>query len=161
MQYTISITIDKFTDISQLEPSQQNLVNSAIKATQLAYSPYSKFKVGAAALLSDDIIVLGSNQENASFGVTLCAERTLLSNITINYPGKLIIAIALSYDSSNHLHNHGPISPCGICRQSLLELEENNSQPIKLIMHGLNGEIYVVDSIRSLVPLAFSEQNMR
>lgn len=160
MQYNINITINKFNSINQMDTSDKQLLMHAVKATSLAYAPYSNFKVGAAALLNSGIILCGSNQENASFGATICAERALISNIAMNHPNEQIMAIAVSYLDENNLANPKLLSPCGICRQSLLEIELNNHKPIKIIMGSLIGEIYIINSVKSLLPLAFSVENL-
>ena len=134
--------------------SDQDLLNAAIKATETAYAPYSNFKVGAAALLSTGQIIIGSNQESASFPVGICAERTLLNSIGSQYPQATIISIAISYDPLNKPSTE-PISPCGMCRQSLLDYENRYQAPIKIILAGKSGQVMVLPSAAHLLPFGF------
>jgi cytidine deaminase len=134
------------------------LLKQARKATKNAYAPYSNFFVGAAALLENDEIVTATNQENASFPAGICAERVLLSTITSLHPKIKIKAIAISYDNRNGESNH-PITPCGICRQTLAEYEERLKQPIRLILAGLEGKIIIIESASLLLPLSFSAKD--
>ena len=125
-----------------------------------AYAPYSHFNVGAAALLTDGKIVTGTNQENASYPVGICAERVLLSAVASQYNNAAIETIAISYNNLNGASKH-PISPCGICRQSLAEYEERTRQPIRLILSGLEGEVYVIEKAQYLLPLSFNADDMQ
>ena len=134
--------------------SDQALLNAAIKATITAYAPYSNFKVGAAALLSTGQIIIGSNQESTSFPVGICAERTLLNSIGSQYPNATILAMAISYDPLNK-PSVEPISPCGMCRQSLLDYENRYQAPIKIILAGKSGPVMVLLSAANLLPFGF------
>jgi cytidine deaminase len=136
------------------------LLDEAFKATQQSYAPYSRFHVGAAALLPDGRIVTGSNQENASFPAGICAERVLLSVITSLHPGKPILAMAISYLNEEGASNT-PITPCGICRQSLSEYQSRTGQPIRLILGGQEGPVWVIEDAGALLPLAFSSEDMK
>ena len=137
-----------------LSTADQTLLNAAIKATVTAYAPYSNFKVGAAALLSTGQIIIGSNQESASFPVGICAERTLLNSIGSQYPAASIIAMAISYDPLNKTSME-PISPCGMCRQSLLDYETRYQAPIKIILAGKSGPVMILPSAAHLLPFGF------
>ncbi len=137
-----------------LSISDQALLNAAIKATETAYAPYSNFKVGAAALLSTGQIIIGSNQESTSFPVGICAERTLLNSIGSQYPNATILAMAISYDPLNK-PSVEPISPCGMCRQSLLDYENRYQAPIKIILAGKSGPVMVLPSAANLLPFGF------
>lgn len=150
----------KFDNISSLSPKDSALLLQARKATSLAYAPYSKFNVGAALQLSNGIIVSGGNQENASFPAGICAERVALATVSSQYPDCKIEAMAVSYDNKTGTSGH-PVSPCGICRQSLAEWEQKQHFPIKLILGGMTGEVYVIESSASLLPLAFSAGDMK
>ncbi len=149
-----------YRDIDELSADQQILIKEARNATQTAYAPYSNFHVGAVAKLANGEIVRGSNQENASSPVGLCAERVLLAAISSLYPRTPIETIAISYNAERVKSDH-PISPCGICRQSLQEVEGNNNQPIKVLLSGMEGEVYEIDSASNLLPLAFTSNELR
>ena len=137
-----------------LSAQDQVLLNEAIQATQTAYAPYSNFKVGAAALLSTGQIVIGSNQESASFPVGICAERTLLNSVGSQYSNATIVSMAISYDPLNK-PSTAPISPCGMCRQSLLDYENRYHAPIKIIFAGKSGQVMVIPSASHLLPFGF------
>ena len=136
------------------------LINEAREVTANAYAPYSNFNVGAVAKLANGEIVAGTNQENASYPVGLCAERVLLSSVATLYPRIAIDTIAISYNNNNGDSNH-PISPCGICRQSLVEYEERTKQPIRLLLSGMEGKVYVIQQSGYLLPLSFGSEDLK
>ena len=121
-----------YDDISELNEKDTRLLKEARSVTKQAYAPYSNFHVAAVALLSNGEIVSGTNQENASFPVGICAERVLLGTAAMLHPTIAIESIAVSYNSENVKTDH-PISPCGMCRQALLEYETRLKKPIRLI----------------------------
>lgn len=149
-----------YDNISELPEEGQRLLKEAREVTANAYAPYSKFQVGAVAKLTNGEIVAGSNQENASFPVGLCAERVLLASISSLFPKVPIETIAISYKSEHQKSDH-PISPCGICRQSLQEFESRVNHPVQLILGGMEGPVYVIDSVSRLLPLAFTSEELR
>jgi cytidine deaminase len=151
----IEIAYNHYNSIDELPGSLQALLNKAKETTQYAYAPYSHFKVAAAARLVNGKIITGTNQENASFPAGLCAERVLLSSISSQYPDVAIEAIAISYQSANQSSDH-PVAPCGICRQTLLDYEGRQKSPIQVVLGGTTGEIYVINSVTTLLPLAFT-----
>jgi cytidine deaminase len=116
--------------------------------------------VGAVARLANGEIVKGTNQENASYPVGICAERSLLASAASLYPNIAIDTIAISYDNTRGASSH-PISPCGMCRQSLVEYEQRVKQPIRLILSGLNGSVIVVATANSLLPLSFGSTDLK
>lgn len=133
---------------------ERALLAVAEHATLSSHSPYSKFRVGAALLLEDGSIIEGSNQENASFPVGFCAERTALSAKVAIAPDKKIIMIAIRVKSEIKLVNQ-PAAPCGICRQVLLESEEIQNQNIRVLMQGEQGPILRFDAVKDLMPFYF------
>ena len=100
----------------------QNLMNQAVEIRKKAYAPYSRFRVGAALLLDNGKVVLGSNQENAAYPSGLCAERVAIFYAGANYPEAKILKMAISA-TSDLTSNTTPIPPCGSCRQSIAEYE--------------------------------------
>ena len=142
-----------------LTQEDRDLLEKAKQATHLAYAPYSDFHVGAVAKLTNGETVVGSNQENASFPVGLCAERVLLSSASSLFPNTGIATIAISYDNRKGPSSH-PVSPCGVCRQSLLEHEERYGHPVRLILGGMEGKIYVISRASVLLPLSFTASDM-
>lgn len=154
MQKKFEFEYDYIESIEALLEQDAILLEAAKKATQTAYAPYSKFKVGAAALLSNGQIVIGSNQESTSYPVGICAERTLLNSVGSQFMNESIIAMAISYDTDKKPSNE-PISPCGMCRQSLLDFENRYKAPIKIILAGKTGPIMIVKTAKYLLPFGF------
>src|SRR6476659_8544076 len=152
-KFEFNYTVYKSSD--ELPNDLQTLLQQAREVTEQAYAPYSNFQVGAVARLTNGELVSGSNQENASFPVGLCAERVLLATVSSQFPRIPIETIAVSYKSNEHKSDH-PISPCGICRQSLQEYENRTQHPVQLVLGGLTGQVYVIDSASRLLPLAFT-----
>ena len=136
--------------------STKKLVDEAKKAIQTSYSPYSGFKVGAAVLLSNGEIVKGSNQENAAYPSGLCAERVTLFAANSGYPDMSVDAIAIAAFHDGGFTN-APCTPCGGCRQVMLEVENRYKNPIRVIMYG-NDKIYEVESVKDLLPLSFGQE---
>ena len=145
---------EEFDEKQEMKAEDLALLNAAYDAVATAFAPYSKFKVGAAALLSNGQIVIGSNQESASYPVGICAERNLLNSIGSQFSSETILAMAISYDTDKAACNE-PISPCGMCRQSLLDFENRYQSPIKIILAGRTGPIMVVAAAKNLLPFGF------
>ena len=145
-------------DYEELTDADRELIDKAKDATQTSYAPFSKYCVGAAARLSDGTIVTGSNQENAAFPSSLCAERTALFYANARYPEKSVEELAIAaYAHGTFLKS--PIPPCGACRQVILGVEERYGRPIRILLFGEEGT-YVVDSIKALLPLQFTGETM-
>lgn len=139
----------------ELSPEDKLLVEEARHATTLSYSPYSHFKVGAAVLLENGEIIKGGNQENASYPVGICAERTALATAQNLFPNVPIVALALAArDSKDNLTNE-IVTPCGMCRQAIAECEKRYQKHIRVIMSS-SDNVIAVDKINDLLPLAFS-----
>ncbi|MEJ0104967.1 MAG: cytidine deaminase [Bacteroidota bacterium] len=151
---------DVYNSIDELNSEDAWLLNEAKEVTQDAYAPYSNFRVGAVAKLSNGEIVAGTNQENASFPAGLCAERVLLASVSSIYPNTAIESIAISYQGNTGSSNH-PISPCGVCRQTLQEFEQRTNQPIRLILGGMEGKIFIINKSSFLLPLAFTSEELK
>ena len=148
-----------YHSIDELPEDQRALLQAAREVTEQAYAPYSNFQVGAVARLSNGETVPGSNQENASFPAGLCAERVLLASVSSLFPRVPVEAMAISYKSENVKSDH-PISPCGMCRQALLEYETRLDKPIRLILGGQEGKIFVVKTASLLLPFAFTSTEL-
>lgn len=152
--------VNVFSDIrlcqmEELAEEDKVLVETAIQATDNSYSPYSKFRVGAAVRLEGGKVIKGANQENAAFSVTICAERSAIFAAQANYPDKAILSIAIAARNEDGFTQE-PISPCGTCRQAMVEIEQKYSQPLHILLYGKKG-VYVMDSIRNLMPLSFTD----
>jgi len=154
MHQKFEFEYDLLDNSNQLSKDDQELLEAAKKATQTAYAPYSHFNVGAAARLSSNDIIVSSNQESASFPVGICAERALLNSIGSQFPHQRITTLAISYEPVGKPSNE-PLSPCGMCRQSLLDYETRFQAPIKIIMAGKSGKVMVVNTASHLLPFGF------
>ena len=148
----------KFCQLEELEDSDQQVVRKALIATKNSYSPYSHFRVGAALRLADGMEIIGANQENAAYPVGLCAERTAIFAAQANYPEQPIVAIAITAANENGLVKN-PVSPCGSCRQVMLEIEDRYKQPVKIMLYGTDG-VYIINSIKDIMPLYFVDEAM-
>lgn len=137
------------------EPDRQ-LVDKARDATSRSYAPYSKFCVGAAILLDNGEIVTGANQENAAFPSGTCAERTACYYAHAAYPKAKFDTIAIAAVGTDGKEVEEPCAPCGACRQALLEYEKLAGHPVRVILVGRD-KVYILPSVKSLVPLAFVE----
>ena len=152
----INTSFTSFQSIEELPHDANDLMLKAVKVRKNAYAPYSKFRVGAALLLDNGKIVLGSNQENAAYPSGLCAERVAIFQSGSIYPNAKILKMAITAASDNNNTNM-PIPPCGGCRQSIYEYEFKQNTPIEIYFMGESGEIYKSDSIKNLLPLSFDK----
>lgn len=155
----IPIDIFEIQDTSVLSPQEQQIIATSREMTNQAYAPYSGFFVGAAVLLENGEIIKGSNQENAAYPSGLCAERVAVFSASALYPDIKIKAIAISARSSHHVMDH-PVSPCGACRQVLLEYEVKQNEPVKMFLSGQSGNIYQVGKVKDLLPLSFTASDL-
>lgn len=155
----ISITYEVYENADALNADDAKLLELARIETKNAYAPYSNFLVGAAAKLKNGKFVSGTNQENASYPAGICAERVLLSAASSLYPGVAIDTLAISYQGLGKKSDH-PVAPCGICRQSLVEFEQRFLSPVRLILGGMEGEIFIFSQAKDLLPLEFSGENL-
>jgi cytidine deaminase len=148
-----------YDDISHLNEQDAWLLNEARTVTEQAYAPYSNFYVGAVAMMENGEVVAGTNQENASYPVGICAERVLLGIVANMYPNVPVKTIAISYNGDEVKSDH-PISPCGMCRQALLEYETRLKSPIRLILGGMEGKVYIIKTASLLLPFAFTSDEL-
>lgn len=160
MKERIEIEYEVYNDISELSEQDAWLLNEARSVTEQAYAPYSNFHVGAAAMLANGEVVVGTNQENAAYPVGSCAERVLLGTAATMHSKMPIKSMAISYDGEEIKSDH-PISPCGMCRQALLEYETRMKEPIRLILGGMEGKVYIIRSASLLLPFAFTKSELK
>lgn len=145
-------------NFTELVPEIQELINKAKEQVDKAYAPYSEFKVGAAVLLENGAVFSGSNQENAAYPSGLCAERVALFYANAQFPEIAVKAIAIAaFTANDYVKN--PITPCGSCRQVILEAETRSNKPISIYMYG-SEIIYQVENIAQLLPLRFEKKNL-
>ena len=154
MDKKISIDYKEFSDVSFLSNNEKELVSKARLIAEKAYSPYSRFKVGATVLLDNGQVIEGNNQENAAFSSGICAERVALFFSGANFPTIAIKTIVVSCNGDLLTENQF-ITPCGSCRQVMLESENRQSEPIKIILTSQNGRVLVFNSAIDLLPFSF------
>ncbi|MCL2682155.1 MAG: cytidine deaminase [Bacteroidales bacterium] len=152
MQQTINISYDVFERLEGLPSDDQKLLKAATEAAKGAYAPYSKFHVGSAVLVENGDIVVGNNQENLAYPSGLCAERVAAFSASALHPDQKLMAIAITAFSEDFTTDK-PVPPCGACRQVLIEYEIRDNQPMRCILRGSTGQIFVFHSIRDLLPL--------
>jgi cytidine deaminase len=157
---SIEFSYDVFEGIGGLPQAEAELLKAANKILLKAYAPYSRFKVGAAIALTDGRIFTGNNQENVAYPSGLCAERVALFHVMSQNPEAEIEAIAIAAHPQDFELSQ-VISPCGACRQALLEYETRMRRPIKVILGSEHGEIYRIPSVASLLPLSFRESKLK
>lgn len=155
-EITITSKFLTFDTIDEVPKDIQDLMDQAVKIRKTAYAPYSRFRVGAALLLDNGKIILGSNQENAAYPSGLCAERVAIFQAGAIYPDAKIIKMAITAASDTNT-TASPIPPCGACRQSIAEYESRQQQPIEIYFMGEIGMIYKSDSLKNLLPFMFDK----
>lgn len=153
---SIEITIKQE---NELDASELALLQAAKAATYRSYAPYSNFRVGAAVSLEGGEVISGNNQENCSYPMGLCAERTTLFYANSRYPDTPVTALCIAARDSSGEFTRIPISPCGGCRQVMLESEHRYGRNIKIMLYGTDG-IYILSSARDLLPVGFSEDSL-
>lgn len=157
--HEIKIAFEEYTSLKELTATDQNLCLEAVKAMGNSYSPYSKFRVGAALRLKSGKIIHGSNQENVAYPSGLCAERVALFHWGATYPHDPIESIAITaYTDEFPLLK--PITPCGSCLQVLAEYEKKQDQKIKIILYCQDGAIWTTHGIESFLPFLFFEDRL-
>jgi cytidine deaminase len=149
------IIITEFDHTEELSLEDKELVACSREMTHQAYAPYSEFFVGAAVLLENGEVIKGSNQENAAYPSGLCAERVAIFSASALYPGVKVRKIAISARSLDH-----PVTPCGACRQVLLEYEFKQQEPIRVLLSGETGKIFSIDKVQDLLPLSFTPDEL-
>ena len=150
----INTTFTAYPSIDSLDAQTRELMQKAVEVRKQAYAPYSKFRVGAAILLENGKVVIGSNQESAAYPSGLCAERVAVFQAGSLYPNTKILKIIISA-TSDISPTKRPTPPCGACRQSISEYEQKQDIPIEIYFMGETGEVYKSDSLENLLPLSF------
>ena len=145
--------------MDELSNDEQFILSKAIEMTNNSYAKYSHFHVGAALLLETGEVIPGCNQENAAFPSGLCAERTAIFAAQAQCPEHAIIALAIAARNNGGLLQE-PVTPCGACRQVILEIEDRYQKPVRILLYGKDG-VYVVSSVKDLLPLSFVDASMK
>lgn len=149
----------QFCQMEELSEDDQRLVNKAIEATRNSYAPYSNFHVGACLRTADGMEMIGANQENAAFPSGLCAERSAIFAAQSQHPESAIVALAIAARNEEGMMAT-PVSPCGACRQVILEMEDRYQCDVKILLYGTEG-IYVIPNVKTLLPLHFVDSCMK
>jgi cytidine deaminase len=157
---TYHLSIMEYSSIEELKNEDRSLLQQAHQAVESSYAPYSKFHVGAAVLLENGTVVLGSNQENAAYPSGLCAERVALFAASAQYPNIAVTAIAITVHSEKNKIEE-PLPPCGACRQVMSEYEYKGGHDMKVILQGETGNIQIIDRADSLLPLTFNPDHLK
>lgn len=153
-------TFQSFDHIDALDTEFKHLIHKAKEALPRAYAPYSRFHVGAALLLEDGSVITGTNQENAAYPACMCAERVALYAVAALHPGAVItkMAVVARKKSGKELI---PATPCGTCRQVILEFEGRQTQPIAVVMQHADHHWVIAPSAASLLPYCFTKENLQ
>lgn len=141
---------------TELSEKERELVERAKESTYNSYAPYSHFHVGAAVLLGNGVVIPGCNQENAAFPAGLCAERAAIFAAGAQYPDQPVMMLAIAVRDSKGEFLEEPASPCGSCRQVIIETETRFRQAVRILLYGTK-HTYVMDGIQHLMPLSFTE----
>lgn len=150
-------TTIRVKEISELDEQESQLMQAAIEVARHAYARYSHFHVGAAALLSNGKIITGSNQENAAYPSGICAERVTLFYAGSQYPEATVDTLAIVSMINGQVNPD--ITPCGACRQVLLETEQRGNKPMRILLCGKE-EVRIISSAKELLPLCFTSDTL-
>ena len=158
-EITLQIKFTEYEAANLLPAKENSLIMKAREAARNAYAPYSGFRVGAAVLLGNGVIVTGNNQENAAYPSGLCAERTALFYASAQYPKVPVVAIAIS--TINRTATPTDVAkPCGACRQVMAEYEDIAGNPIQIILDSTDS-VLILNGIDSLLPLRFKKEDVK
>ncbi len=155
LEKNIQINFTRFQGIEEVPDKYKELLDSARLAYHNSYAPYSRFRVGACLLLDNGNQIIGTNIENASYPLCMCAERNAVAKLSFEGPIQIIKVIAVVADKKDVL-----VSPCGACRQVLNEMETRQNRPIEIIFQGEEGSYYLLESIASILPFSFSSDSL-
>jgi cytidine deaminase len=147
-------TIQQYTSATELFLEDQQLLNDAKAAVNTSYAPYSRFHVGCALILENGVIIKGSNQENIAYPSGLCAERVAIFHAGASYPDVPVRTMAITVKAEGYVVDK-PITSCGACLQSMSEFELKFNKPMRIILQGETGNIWVADSLRTFIPFMF------
>ena len=148
----------KIYTFDELKNEYKQLLEKAKEQVNNAYAPYSGFQVGAAVELENGEIFTGNNQENAAYPSGLCAERVAMFYANANYPNVAVKTLAIAaFTNGKFLPN--PVTPCGSCRQVLLETESRFGKNIPVLLYGTE-EVYLIENVKQLLPLCFEKSSL-
>jgi cytidine deaminase len=156
----IESVVKKYTSAIELTDGDRLLLMQAKEAVSSSYAPYSKFYVGCALQLENGVVVKGSNQENIAYPSGLCAERVAIFYAGATYPNSAIITMAITVKAANFVVDK-PIASCGACLQSMSEYELKFKKPMRIILQGETGDIYVAEGLKTFMPFMFWVDELR
>ncbi len=149
MEQSLTLKYTKYNKLAEMSPADQELIMEARKAAESSFSPYSKFKVGAAARLKSGEIIHGANSESEVFPAGVCAERAMLFHASCAHASDPIVEMVIT-----SLSTESECYPCGLCRQSMVDAERRQGSAIRVIMVG-SDTATVIDSAQLLLPFTF------
>ena len=148
----IKIQYKQYESVDELKANDVKLLLCVDDNLKNAYAPYSSFQVSSVCVLENGGLIFGTNQENAAYPSGLCAERVAIFSAKSQYPDQKVVKIVISTAASSDY----PFSPCGGCRQVLMEYEQAQNQPIEVVLKSGNSKIWKFSSVADLLPFAFS-----
>jgi cytidine deaminase len=152
--------VDVFESEKELTAADRTLLQMAANNARQAYAPYSAFHVGCALVLANGEFITGSNQENMAYPSGLCAERVAVFYAGAKFPGVAIDTIAISAYSEKFEVNE-PVTSCGACLQSMSEYEMRQETPIRFILRGQTGKIYIAQGVSQFLPFMFKQDKLK
>jgi cytidine deaminase len=152
--------LKRYTDINELNETDRLLLAEAKKAVETSYAPYSNFHVGCALQLNNGVVVKGSNQENIAYPSGLCAERVAIFSAGANYPNEAVKTMAITVKADKFKVTE-PIMSCGACLQSMSEYEMRFMQPMRIILQGETGDIYIAEGLKNFMPFMFWSEELK
>ena len=156
MNKKIEINFTEYSSTDELNASDATLIGLAMDNLKNSYSPYSQFKVSSLIQLEGEINILGTNQENGAYPSGLCAERVAIFSAKATHPNKRVEKVVIVTEQGHEF----PFSPCGGCRQVLMEYELNQKEPIEVILKSGKSKVWVFKSVRDLLPFAFEAEDI-
>jgi cytidine deaminase len=158
-EHEIKINFKEYDSIAELTAADKALCTEAVKALATSHSPYSKFRVGVALQLQSGKILHGSNQENVAYPSGLCAERVALFNWGANHAGDPIVSMAVTAHTDD-FPLVKPVTSCGACLQVMAECEKMQNHPLRMLLYCIDGPVWVINGIQSLMPFMFFEERL-
>lgn len=150
----------RYNDPSELSREDAGLLEQAREAVSTSYAPYSKFHVGCALVLENGVVIRGSNQENIAYPSGLCAERVAIFHAGAQYPDVPVKAMAITVKAEDYEVKE-PVTSCGACLQSMSEYEMKFRKPMRIILQGETGDIWIADGLRTFMPFMFWVDELR
>jgi cytidine deaminase len=158
-EHEIKIAFKEYDSIEELTATDKALCTEAVKALATSHSPYSKFRVGVALQLQSGKILHGSNQENVAYPSGLCAERVALFNWGANHASDPIVSMAVTAHTDD-FPLLKPVTSCGACLQVMAECEKMQNIPLRMLLYCIDGPVWVINGIQSLMPFMFFEERL-